>query len=87
MDLVYLGLSAFGGGVVAGLLGYAKAGKTFSARKYLPTVLRALLAGGTIAVTYNFIGDVESGADIVSAFMAGAGVVVALHRFSGSIRS
>ena len=83
MDLVYLGLSAFGGGVVAGLLGYAKAGKTFSARKYLPTVLRALLAGGTIAVTYNFVGDVVSGAALVTAFLAGAGVDVGLHRIAG----
>ena len=84
MDILYVGLAAGGGGIISGLLGWVKAGKNFSARKYLPTVVRALMAGGAIALTYNFVGDVASGADIVAAFMAGAGFDVLGHRIAGT---
>lgn len=84
MGVLYVGLAALGGGVVAGLLGWFKNGMTFEARKFAPTVLRALLAGGGIALTYTLIGDVASIADIVAAFMAGAGVDVIGHRIAGS---
>ena len=84
MDLLYVGLAAGGGGIIAGLLGFIKSGKSFSAHKYLPTVIRALLASGAIALTYNFVGDVASGADIVAAFMAGAGFDVLGHRIAGT---
>lgn len=87
MELLYVSLSAFGGGIIAGLLGWFKTGNGFSARRFAPTVLRALLAGGAIALAYNFIGEVATTTDIVVAFMAGAGMDVTGHRLAGSIRS
>ena len=86
MWLLWIALAAFGGGIIAGLLGWFKSDSKFSALKFAPTVIRALLAGGALALTYNFVGDIASGADIVAAFMAGAGVDVALHRIA-SIKS
>ena len=84
MWLLWIAIAAFAGAIIAGLLGYFSSGTKFSARKYLPTVLRALLAAGALALTYELVGDVASGADIVAAFMAGAGVDVGLHRIAGS---
>ena len=84
MWLLWIALAAFGGGLIAGLLGWVKADVGFSARKYLPTVIRALMAGGAIALTYNFVGDAASVADIVAAFMAGAGFDVLGHRIAGT---
>ena len=87
MELLYVSLAALGGGIVAGLLGWFKTGQDFSARTFAPTVLRSLMAGGAIALTYNFVGEVASVTDIVIAFMAGAGMDAAGHRLAGSIRS
>ena len=85
MEVLYVSLSAFGGGIIAGLLGWFKTGEDFSARVFVPTVLRALLAGGALALTYTFVGEVATVADMVVAFMAGAGVDVVGHRIAGSI--
>ena len=85
MEVLYVSLSAFGGGIIAGLLGWFKTGEDFSARVFAPTVLRALLAGGALALTYTFVGEVATVADMVVAFMAGAGVDVVGHRIAGSI--
>lgn len=87
MDLLYVSLAAVGGGVLAGLLGWFSSGISFSARTFAPTVLRALMAGGAIALAYNYVGDVASITDIVVAFMAGAGMDVVGHRAAGSIIS
>jgi len=86
MNVFYVGLAAFGGGVVSGLLGYIKAGEPFEPKKFMPTFLRSLLAGGTIAISYPLIQELGLGTAIVGGFLAGAGFDDVWHRLAGTIK-
>ena len=86
MSIFYVALSAFGGGIVAGLLGWLESGENFIARKFGSTVLRALLAGGGFAISYVVLTATINAADIVIAFLAGAGVDVLGKRLAGSLK-
>lgn len=86
MNLIWLGISAFGGGIVSGLLGWFESGEAFVARKFGTTVLRALLAGATLAIGYFAISGSIAPHDLIVAFLAGAGVDAGLKRLGGSIK-
>jgi len=86
MEILYVSLAAFGGGVGAGLLGWLEKGTDFSGRKFLPTVLRAAVAGGVIAISYPFVESMGLWAGLIGAFLAGAGIDVLGHRVAGSIK-
>ena len=83
--MLYVCLAAFGGGIVAALLGWMKSGEAFIARKFVPSVLRALVAGGAFALTYAWVGT-STMTGIVIAFVAGAGVDVIGHRLASSVK-
>ena len=83
--MLYVSLAAFGGGIVAALLGWMKSDEAFIARKFAPSVLRALVAGGAFALTYAWVGA-STMTGIVIAFVAGAGVDVIGHRLAGSVK-
>ena len=83
MSVIYLVIAAFGGGVVAGLLGWLEKGTPFTVIKFLPTVLRALIAAGVVAASYPFIETMGFWAGLVGAFLAGAGVDVVGHPIAG----
>lgn len=86
MTIVYVGLAAFGGGIVAGLLGWLEKGTDFSFKKFLPSILRAIVAGGVIAVSYPFIQSMGLWPGLIGAFLTGAGIDVLGHRLAGSIK-
>lgn len=83
--MLYVSLSAFGGGLASAVLGWMRSGQPFIARKFAASVLRALVAGGAFAGTYAVIGAATM-EDIVIAFAAGAGVEVLGHRVAGSMK-
>lgn len=83
MDVFYVALAAFGGGILDAVLGWLKAGESFSARKFWPSIIRALLAGGVFAVTFSVVDKVPAAEDFVAAVLAGAGVDAGLHRLTG----
>ena len=85
MNIVWISLAGFGGALVAGILGYMKDGGEFDPKKFLPTFLRAVLAGGGIAVAYPLI-DMGLGPALVGAFLTGAGLDVTWHRLAGTVK-
>ena len=78
----YISLAAFGGGLVSGLLGWLHKGEAFDGKKFFASALRAVVAGGTVAVTYSTVKGSPDIVDIITAFVAGAGVDVIGHRLS-----
>jgi len=84
MDVLYLTLSAMGGGIASALLGWAKSGEKFASLKFLPSFLRSLFAGATFAVGSTAMSGVATWENLVVAFLAGAGIDVGLHRLAGS---
>ena len=85
MNIIWLGLAAFGGGVFAGILGWIKSGEDFVPRKFAGTVLTALLAGFVIAVAWFETGSVVTVLDLILVALAGAGVDVTRNRIAGTI--
>jgi hypothetical protein len=86
MDTLYVGLSAFGGGVILGLVGWIESKEKFDARKFGGTVLRSLLGGAVLAGGGYFTDTVVTAPILTSAFLAGAGIDVGLKRIAGSMK-
>ena len=86
MDIVWISLAGFGGAVVNGLIGWHKNGVPFDAQKFLPTFLRALLSGGTLAIPYPLVDTLGLPTALVGAFLAGAGFDDVWHRLAGTIK-
>ena len=82
---LYIALAAFGGGILAALLGWLDSGESFAPRKFMASVLRALGAGIGFAIIYTFTGPVAV-LDLLIAFVSGAGVDVIGNRFAGAIK-
>lgn len=87
MELIYVGVAAFVGGLVDGALGWLGKGTPFSGRKFVPNILRALTAGGVIAISYPFIESMGLWPAIIAAFLAGAGFDILGHRIAGTMKS
>ena len=87
MEILYVALSAFTGGVVSAIMGWMDSGETFIGRKFTASVIRALVAGGVFAIGYQLTGETVTVADVVIAFVSGAGVDVLGNRLAGSIRT
>ena len=85
MEVLSVALSAFIGGLFAAVMGWLDSGDDFIGRKFVSSVIRALVAGGVFAIGYTLVGNITI-MDIVVAFVAGAGVDVLGNRIAGSIR-
>lgn len=85
MEILYVAGSAFLGGIASAVMGWMDSGEAFVARKFVSSVVRALVAGVVFAVGYTLSGTVGV-LDILVAFVAGAGVDVLGNRIAGSIR-
>uniref|UniRef100_A0A6M3LJY8 Holin n=1 Tax=viral metagenome TaxID=1070528 RepID=A0A6M3LJY8_9ZZZZ len=85
MEILYVALSAFGGGIASAVAGWLDSGEYFEGRKFMSSLIRALVAGAVFAIGYTIVGGVTI-MDICIAFCAGAGVDVLGNRVAGSIR-
>ena len=85
MFIVFVALAATVGAIVAGLLGWFGSGEKFNSRKFWPTILRAVIAGGIVAVSYPLIETLGLWTGLIGAFLTGAGVDVLGNRLAGSI--
>jgi hypothetical protein len=85
MYIWYLVVAAFIGGIVAALLGWLDSGETFAPRKFLSSILRALVAAAVFAVGYTITPVLAGILGVITAFLAGAGVDVIGNRLAGSI--
>lgn len=86
MEILYVALAAFGGGIASGIMGWLESGDYFDGRKFMASIVRALIAGGVFALGYSLTGQVTI-IDLITAFCAGAGVDVLGNRLAGSIKN
>ena len=86
MNVIFMGISAFIGGIVVALLGWLDSGETFEIRKFSASIVRALIAGVVFAVGYTYANSL-SPIDIGIAFCGGAGVDALGNRISGAIKA
>jgi uncharacterized membrane protein YoaK (UPF0700 family) len=83
LGILWLVIAAFMGGLIAAFLGWHKSGEPFQPLKFLPSVLRALLAALAAAVSYQYVGPI-TWPILFMAILAGAGVDSLGNRLAGS---
>lgn len=86
MNIIFITVGAFVGGIVAGVLGWLDSSEGFEMRKFAASIIRALIAAIVFSVGYGYAGSL-SPIDIGIAFCAGAGVDVLGNRISGAIKA
>ena len=86
MEVIWIGLAAFVGGIAAALLGWLESKLPFDPRKFGSSAVRALVAGIGLAAVYEY-GDSITPIDLLLAFLGGAGVDVVGNRIAGAITS
>lgn len=74
------------GGVVSALLGWLEGTDSFAIRKFMPSVLRAVLAGTAFAIGYEATNLAVSSHDLLIAFAGGAGIDVLGNRVAGVMK-
>lgn len=81
MDKLWLGLAAWGAGILVALLGFLESKETFNLRKFCASVVRSLIAGIVWGAAYN-MGDKPLSWEIVlSAVASGPFFDVVVNRF------
>lgn len=86
MDVIWIAVSAFVGGVITGVLGWLDSKEAFDVRKFGASLVRALVASIGFAVACQYSNGL-SPIDIGLAFLGGAGVDVLGNRVSGAIKA
>lgn len=86
MEPIYIGLAGAVGAVGSGLLGWLSSKEPFTARKFIPNLIRAVISGATLALTFPFIEEMGFYPGLIGAFLTGAGVDVVAHRIAGTIK-
>lgn len=83
MNVLYVAAAAFLGAVLTGLVGWLKTTEPFNSRKFLATVVTAVLTGTGIGIAYV---DATVGVrDVLMALAAGAGIDYARNVISGAV--
>ena len=85
MNVIWIAMAAFIGGIAAALLGWLESKEPFASRKFSASLIRALLAAMAFATGYRYTNAITP-IDIGIAFCAGAGVDVLGHRVAGAIK-
>lgn len=86
MNIIYVAVAAFLGGIVASLLGWFDSTEPFNVRKFGASLVRALVAGIGFAAAYQYMNGLTP-FDLAIAFLGGSGVDVLGNRISGSIKA
>lgn len=85
MNLSFIAMAAFGGGIVSALLGWLDSKEAFNMRKFGASIIRALIAGVIFAIGYNYTNHIVP-MDIATAFVGGSGIEVLVNRIQGAIK-
>lgn len=86
MNIIWVAVSAFVGGMVTAILGWLDSGEAFEVRKFGASLVRALVAAIAFAVAYTYSNGLTP-IDIGIAFLGGAGFDVLGNRISGAIKA
>lgn len=86
MNIIFIGVAAFVGGIVAAVLGWLDANEPWDSKKFAASLVRALIAGLGIAAAYSYANSITV-LDIVICLLAGAGFDAGINRISGAIKA
>ena len=84
MNILWVAVAAFVGGIISAVLGWLNSGEVFNARKFTASVITALVAGIVFAIGYGYSNGL-SAMDVAIAFVGGAGVDAMRDRAAGYI--
>jgi len=84
INIIYVALAAFFGGMASGLIGWAEASTPWNGRKFIVTLVRSALGGVAIAIATDYSGATAPIVYLL-ALLAGAGVEVGSNRIAGAI--
>ncbi len=86
MDIFVLeiGLAAALGAICTALLGWTESGEPFDVRKFMSSVIRAIIGGAAIAIAFDY-SSASGPLSYLIAFVAGAGVDAGGNRIAASI--
>ena len=82
--IVLVFASALLGGVVSALLGWVSTTEPFCARKFITSVIKALIGAVVITVAFDFSGTTAI-ILLLAAFLSGAGVDAGVKRVTNAI--
>ena len=85
MNIIWVGVAAFVGGIVAALLGWTESTEPFNVKKFMASVIRALVAGVGVAAAFGYGAGPIAGLSLLIAFLSGAGVDAGGNRVAGAI--
>ena len=86
INLIYIALAAFIGGIATALLGWTEKGTPWDGRKFVSSLIRSLVGGIAIAAAMDYSGATAPVIYLL-AFLSGAGVETGTKRFAGAIAS
>lgn len=86
MNVVWIGVAAFVGATASAILGWLDSQETFDIRKFMASIVRALVAAVVFAVGYHYINSITP-LDIGVSFLGGAGVDALGNRVAGAIKA
>jgi hypothetical protein len=88
LNILWVALLAFVGGIIAGLLGWLKSGSNFDPRGFAATLVTALVSGAIFASAYQFTNPgTLTVYDLLAAIIAGVGTDALRSRVSAAIRA
>ncbi len=87
LGLIGMFVATLLGALIASVLGWLDSGTPFEASKFIPSLIRGLIAAAVVFVsTYaGFVGEVTV-YTIITAFLTGGGFDVLINRISGIVR-
>jgi len=86
MNVIWIAVAAFLGGIVSSLLGWFDSQEAFDMKKFGASIVRALIAGIGFAAVYQYMNALTP-IDLAVAFLGGSGVDTLGNRISGSIKA
>ena len=82
INFLWIALAAFLGGTLSGLVGWLTSKESFIVKKFLATLITALIAGFGFALAYQFSGAEITWVDLIAAVFAGAGGDALVNRIA-----
>ena len=86
MNILYLGLAAFGGAILSALMGWADSKEPFDTRKFLKSIMAGILTGAGVAMSFTVSENPLGIRDYIFAFIAGSGIDVLSNRAMGALK-
>ncbi len=84
INIIYITLTAFMGGVAVALLGWTQQGGPWDWKKFLASIVRSLVGAVAIAATLDYSGATAPLVYFI-AFLSGTGFEVGGNRIAGAI--